>query len=1218
MGHLDADTAHPWLIVVIAGQPRDGIPDDTSMIPRLADDGTSPGAVTKADLQDSYSETDLRIEAQEQAERDHAAYTEHQELSLDQKNLDVSNEDVRRPSSAAAMQDLATQVRKVFDLPAEERLDGHYPAWLLKSVMLQGQLYTTSQNLCFYAYIPRRDDITIKSGFLIKKSRTGPRYHRHWFILKNNILSYYDDASELYFANGNIDLKRAITATADVDISVEGGFGFRLITSDREYYFRADTASAATEWIKILQKLIFRLNNKGDCVKITIPIASILEVEESDILTFARTMKIKIADDADTFAINEYYFSLFSCAKDVLDTVSNRVKESRIMPGSPAVRESSLIKGPSVIDTSKTAPNYHRPEFLDSMTEVIGQQNLEHFAESLIKQSKERHHGSPLAIFRHTSSSIDAPDEEMRHTSLEHLQEQAAERNNEQHKISQPKTNSISFGSRLKNVGHMAASVIHTPLNLFSSKETSEVDPGAEDQAAAENFRKHFGLSEHERLLKIYRAFYFRGVPLTGSLYLGDSHLCFRSSTTGAKLRILLPLEDVEIAKEEGAFRFGFSGLTLNIKAHVDMYFEFSRASERNQCIDFINGALENLQALNKLRNSEKGEVEQRIEDTRKEHAALERARKAAGGPVDRQGPPSENVVDVPAIIFDSPNASMVSFRPPKPLRFTCLTIGSRGDVQPYVALCKGLIADGQKAKIATHEEFRGFVESHGIEFVPIDGNPAELMAICVEHGMFTYSFLKEASQKFRGWIDDLLKSSWKACQNSDVLIESPSAMGGIHIAEALGIPYYRAFTMPWSKTRTYPHAFAVPDHDMGGNYNAFTYSAFDTLFWKGISGQVNRWRKKSLNLPSTSFDKLSQHKVPFLYNFSPSVVPPANDWHEWIRVTGYWFLDGSDDDGAEGGKKWKPPEKVVNFINKAREDQKKLVYIGFGSIVVSDPKALTKAVVDAVRQSDVRCILVKGWSARSKNSSSGDGKESGNDTNSKNHKTSDEDESEQNAGNKTEQYGEEILSLDSIPHDWLFPQLDAVCHHGGAGSVGASLRAGVPTIVKPFFGDQYFYGDRVRDLGVGVCLKKLTVKGLKEALQTCTSDTLTIQKANKIGAQIRSEKGVENAIENIYRDLEYARSLIAYPERAISGESSEESWTEIDAAEDASDAEDDADLFESTTDANGHKVSILKPFKNLKLPNPLGDRSGSYGLSGIKLFKGRGEAYKLRKRLTD
>jgi len=131
--------------------------------------------------------------------------------------------------------------------------------------------------------------------------------------------------------------------------------------------------------------------------------------------------------------------------------------------------------------------------------------------------------------------------------------------------------------------------------------------------------------------------------------------------------------------------------------------------------------------------------------------------------------------------------------------------------------------------------------------------------------------------------------------------------MGGIHVAEALQIPYYRAFTMPYTRTRAYPHAFAVPEHKMGGSYNYMvnfvsflhrswladskllskSYVMFDQVFWRAISGQINRWRRNVLGIGNTTFDKLEQHKVPFLYNFSPSMVPPPLDWYEWIRVTG-------------------------------------------------------------------------------------------------------------------------------------------------------------------------------------------------------------------------------------------------------------------------------------------------------------------------------------------
>jgi sterol 3beta-glucosyltransferase len=346
-------------------------------------------------------------------------------------------------------------------------------------------------------------------------------------------------------------------------------------------------------------------------------------------------------------------------------------------------------------------------------------------------------------------------------------------------------------------------------------------------------------------------------------------------------------------------------------------------------------------------------------------------------------------------------------------------------------------------------------------------------MRICVEHGMFTVSFLKEAHSKFRGWLDGLLVSSFTACKDTDVLIESPSTMAGIHIAEAMKIPYFRAFTMPWTRTRTYPHAFAVPDVKMGGSYNYMTYTIFDNLFWKATAGQINRWRKRHLGLKSTNLDKMGVNKVPFLYNFSPTVVPPPLDWVDWIMVTGYWFLDSEGSAGTTDERK----EGVVKFIRKAREDGKKIVYIGFGSIVVSDSKALTETVIESVMNAGVRCILSKGWSDRL---------------------------NDKNAQKSEVPLPDDIFQVTSIAHDWLFPQIDAAVHHGGAGTTGASLRAGLVTVIKPYFGDQYFWANRVEDLGVGISIRKLNVHNFSKALKDATSNERMIQKAKSMGELLR------------------------------------------------------------------------------------------------------------------
>lgn len=583
-----------------------------------------------------------------------------------------------------------------------------------------------------------------------------------------------------------------------------------------------------------------------------------------------------------------------------------------------------------------------------------------------------------------------------------------------------------------------------------------------------DRFRAHFGLPSTEHLQATYYAYLTRVLPLYGKIYLSERKICFRSLLPGTRTKMVLPLKDVENVEKEKGFRFGYHGLVVIVRGHEELFFEFNTTDARDDCAVTLHKNLESARYL-----AESGILAEKERDlteaAKAEHRRLQEARLENPDEEDTETARNESESEV-SPFFDDPLASIINFKPTESLRITCLTIGSRGDVQPYIALCKGLLAEGHKPKIATHAEFEPWIRSHGIDFALVDGDPAELMRICVENGMFTYSFLREATSKFRGWIDDLLSSSWASCQGSDVLIESPSAMAGIHIAEALRIPYFRGFTMPWSRTRAYPHAFAVPETRMGGAYNYITYVMFDTIFWKAIAGQVNRWRNNELGLKATTLDKMQQNKVPFLYNYSPSVVPPPLDYPDWIRITGYWFLnEGSD---------WTPPTELSAFIERARTDGKKLVYIGFGSIVVSDPAALTRTVIESVQKADVRCILSKGWSDRLGDPSS----------------------------QKVEiPLPSDIYQIHSAPHDWLFSQIDAAAHHGGAGTTGASLRAGIPTIIKPFFGDQFFFGSRVEDLGVGICMKKLNVSVFARALWEATHSERMIIKARDLGVQIRN-----------------------------------------------------------------------------------------------------------------
>jgi sterol 3beta-glucosyltransferase len=192
---------------------------------------------------------------------------------------------------------------------------------------------------------------------------------------------------------------------------------------------------------------------------------------------------------------------------------------------------------------------------------------------------------------------------------------------------------------------------------------------------------------------------------------------------------------------------------------------------------------------------------------------------------------------------------------------------------------------------------------------------------------MFSPGFFKESLGSFRKWLDDcelcpeFQRLCWNACYDADVLIESPSAMAGIHIAEARRIPYFRAFTMPWTRTNAYPQAFMVPAFEMGPSFNYSTYVLFDNIIWAATAPQINRWRKEYLDLKSTDMSSLSITKVPFLYNFSSAVVPRPLDWKDDISITGYWNLEESDTD-------WSPSDRLDQFMKRAREDSKALVYI--------------------------------------------------------------------------------------------------------------------------------------------------------------------------------------------------------------------------------------------------------------------------------------------------
>ncbi|KAG6188188.1 Sterol 3-beta-glucosyltransferase [Claviceps purpurea] len=1208
----------------------------------------------------------------------------------------------RRSSDMAASGDsdessaLAKRLMEIFQFDEPEQVIEEYPCWLLQSVLLQGFLYITAKHICFYAYLPKKANVVAKSGYMFKSGKRNPKYHRHWFRLKGDVLSYYRDSTSLYFPDGQIDLRFAISASiVDKD---KDGLHFNVITRHRTYNFKADSAPSAKEWVKSLQRVIFRSHNEGDSVKISLPIDNIIDVEETQMMEFSDTCKIRVIDNDETYAIDEYFFSFFNFGREainVLRILIDGASSSNKTAGQRIADEEQVLQDTEIRPNSQHLPRQSSPLLSQHSTRQSGQidrihstklpepvkatlaplspaqtsglsprASLEcssrpsmdgrrqmgrrsHEVSSLMRehsprrtfsaprrtQSSRRVEETPKHLFNSTESNWQMSTEDPSFSNLtmsaatddptasqilqtsEVFRSPTMRRSDESSQIANGKGHDRPVGAESlptascppkhsATTGHMGQLGYHgkdaqqlpratTPtlqsitkmgsyplqragaladyLNKTSKRMSSllatesmgyvekvsgmwkggrkhygahaelrpdedelEEDSDGKVQTSMERFRAHFALPETEKLQATYFGCIIRVLPLYGKIYISDRSFCFRSLLPGTRTKLILPLKDIETAHKEKGFRLGYSGLTVVISGHEELFFEFSQVDVRDDCTVTL---LQSLETCRHLRDSgilHQEEKEQQ-EAAMAERDALRSARRDEFPQHDMQ-PPKEAELQpsAPTILMDDPDGSFLNFKPPRSLRITCLTIGSRGDVQPYIALCKGLLAEGHQARIATHAEFQGWIESHGIEFRKVEGDPGELMRLCIENGTFTLSFLREANAAFRGWLDELLDSAYAACEGSDLLIESPSAMAGIHIAEKLGIPYFRAFTMPWTRTRAYPHAFIMPEHKMGGAYNYMTYVMFDNIFWKATAQQINRWRNKSLGLPNTSLEKMQPNKVPFLYNFSPSVVPPPLDFSDWIRVTGYWFLD-------EGGE-YNPPKELSDFIQRARQDGKKLVYVGFGSIIVNDPAKMTQEVIDAVLKADVRCILSKGWSDRISSKGDATAKQS--------------PQQQQQQQHEEPEMPSEIMVIKSAPHDWLFRQVDAAAHHGGSGTTGASLRAGIPTIIRPFFGDQFFFASRVEDLGVGVGLRRWGSKSFGRALWQATRNERMIVKARVLGEQIRKDKGVDTAIQNIYRDLEYAKSLI---KRKIGhngqldaeeDDEAEESWTFVGAEE--------------------------------------------------------------------
>lgn len=310
-----------------------------------------------------------------------------------------------------------------------------------------------------------------------------------------------------------------------------------------------------------------------------------------------------------------------------------------------------------------------------------------------------------------------------------------------------------------------------------------------------------------------------------------------------------------------------------------------------------------------------------------------------------------------------------------------------------------------------------------------------------------------------------LFDAEWNAARSfePDIVVYHPKALAAPHIAEKLGRPAVLASPLPgFTPTSDFPTPM-LPFGSLGplNRISHRLVSGGSTLLFGRMIGD---WRSTALGLSRKS---AARPTAATIYAYSPHVVPRPADWGRDVLVSGYWFLDCAG---------WTPDAALAAFLR----DGPPPVYVGFGSMPGLDPEGLAEMVVEALAKTGKRGLLATGGGAIS--------------------------------GRTTAHH---VHVITGAPHETLFPLMDAVVHHGGAGTTAAAIRAGKPMVVCPFFGDQPFWGRRVESLGIApppLERKTLTANALANAIEAM-DDARMRAAAATLGKKVRAEDGVSAAV---------------------------------------------------------------------------------------------------------
>ncbi len=398
-------------------------------------------------------------------------------------------------------------------------------------------------------------------------------------------------------------------------------------------------------------------------------------------------------------------------------------------------------------------------------------------------------------------------------------------------------------------------------------------------------------------------------------------------------------------------------------------------------------------------------------------------------------------------------------------MMITILCSGSRGDIQPYIALAQALKKLGKEVRIASGGSFESFVTGHGVGFYPLsaDYQSADIDPKLLKDAQTSDNPIKMllTFNKMKKYAGIMTKEMFDACNDCELVVYHPGCTIGYFAAREMGIPSVMAAPFPMNRTKEVPSIIAYGRYRLP---NDFTYTLLQSMLWMASkTGVAAFWKEhfgkmpKNFNCPFEHVDK----KHPAVISCSNYVFPKPSDWNANIHQNGYWFMEET--------QQFNPPQELETFLKSGE----KPIYIGFGSVFRdSERDEMVALSIEALKIAGKRGII------------SGMGMDI--------------------------RLPPDMLAVGPLPHTWLFDKMDSVCHHGGAGTSAAGFRAGVPSVIIPFSNDQFAWAHRSYDLGVGtrpISRKQLTAKRLAEAFKEVESNSIR-QKALMLGKQIRTENG--------------------------------------------------------------------------------------------------------------